>query len=110
MPFSTMLLAEFITYRLALVVYWINILALGAMLYWSWRYAVRAGLLREDVSHAQSCAIERRILSAQGLYAFGALLSVWSTYASIGFIIMLQLYYAIAARLTRRVGERKLQV
>jgi uncharacterized membrane protein len=99
MPFSTMLLAEFLTYRLALLVYWLNILALGAMLYWSWRYALRTGLLKEDVSYTASCAIERRILIAQALYALGALFSVWNTLASIGFIFALQLYYAIAPRL-----------
>jgi uncharacterized membrane protein len=33
MPFSTRLLAEFITYRAALLLYWGNILLLGASLY-----------------------------------------------------------------------------
>jgi hypothetical protein len=63
---------------------------------------VAAGLLREDVSHATACAVERRILLAQALYAAGALLCAFSTYASIAFIIALQLYYAIAPRLPRR--------
>jgi uncharacterized membrane protein len=31
-PFSTMLLAEFVTFRLALLAYWCNILLLGAVL------------------------------------------------------------------------------
>jgi len=35
-PFSTMLLAEFIAYRLALLVYWSNVLILGFVLYASW--------------------------------------------------------------------------
>src|ERR1700761_2002159 len=35
MPFSTRLLAEFITFRTALVCYWLNILLLGAVLYFS---------------------------------------------------------------------------
>src|SRR5438309_10196287 len=43
MPFSTGLLAEFLSYRTALVVYWLNILLLGAALFGSWRYAVRMG-------------------------------------------------------------------
>src|ERR1700746_1798839 len=37
-PFSTALLAEFIHYRTALLVYWFNILLLGAALFWSWSY------------------------------------------------------------------------
>jgi uncharacterized membrane protein len=34
-PFTTSLLAEFIHYRTALLVYWFNILLLGTILYWS---------------------------------------------------------------------------
>jgi len=97
MPFSTSLLAEFISFRLALLVYWANILLLGLVLYVSWRYARRAGLA-ENASLELSCAIERRILIAQTLYAFGALLCVFNTYWSIGFIVLVQLNYAIAPR------------
>src|SRR5271165_5181187 len=46
-PFSTALLAEFIQYRTALLVYWSNILFLGLALFWSWSYATRARLLIE---------------------------------------------------------------
>jgi uncharacterized membrane protein len=98
-PFTTKLLAEFIGYRLALVIYWLNILALGAILYASWRYAMRAGLVKAEITAAISSAIERRILIAQALYAIAALACVWHTYLSIGMIIALQLYYAIAPRL-----------
>ena len=40
-PFSTALLAEYTQYRVALLVYWINILSLGLTLYWSWICAPR---------------------------------------------------------------------
>jgi uncharacterized membrane protein len=99
MPFSTRLLAGFISYRSVLFVYWGNILLLGAVLFGSWRYARRAGLLREEITLDRQCAIERRIVVAQGLYAFGAGLSLWSTYASIAFIILVQLNFAVAPRL-----------
>lgn len=98
-PFTTKLLAEFISYRLALVIYWMNILALGAALYASWRYAMRAGLVKAEITAEISCAIERRIIIAQALYAIGALACVWHPYVSIAIIIALQLYYAIAPRL-----------
>src|SRR5208337_4590829 len=48
MPLSTALLAEFITYRAALGVYWLNIFLPGAMLYWSWAHATRGGLIKPD--------------------------------------------------------------
>ena len=97
MPFSTSLLAEFIHFRLALLLYWANILLLGLILYVSWRYAAHSGLVEAD-SREIRCAIERRILIAQSLYAFGALLCVFDTYWSIGFIVLVQLNYAIAPR------------
>jgi uncharacterized membrane protein len=99
MPFSTRLLAGFISYRSVLFAYWGNILLLGLVLFGSWRYARRAGLLREEITLDQQCAIERRIVVAQGLYAFGAALCLWNTYASIAFIILVQLNFALAPRL-----------
>jgi uncharacterized membrane protein len=83
MPFSTALLAAFITYRLALVVYWLNILLPGVVLFGSWRYAKRAGLVKDDTTVETGSALERRIIIAQALYAFGALFCVFSTYVSI---------------------------
>src|SRR5271167_2191483 len=41
MPFSTALMGGFIAYRVALVVYWLNILLLGTTLFVSWRLALR---------------------------------------------------------------------
>jgi len=99
MPFSTMLLADYITYRLAVAVYWLNIVLLGALLYAGMRYAKRARLIKEDVTAEMTAASERRIIAYQALYAFGALLSVFSTYLSIGFIVVVQLNAAIAPRI-----------
>ena len=44
MPFSTSLLAEYISFRLAVVVYWLNLVALGATLLFSLRYSRRHDL------------------------------------------------------------------
>jgi len=96
MPFSTRLLSEFVHLRIALVWYWVNILLLGSVLLVSWTYARHAGLLKEDVTPAISHAVERRILIAQALYGFGAFLCVFDTAWSIGFIVLVQLNYAIA--------------
>jgi uncharacterized membrane protein len=104
MPLSTRLLAEFITYRLALVVYWLNILLPGAILYWSWWYAMRHNLIKPDTQDEVRGAICRRVLIAQSLYAFGAALCVVSNYLSIGFIVLVQLNYAIAPRFGKRLG------
>src|SRR6266699_6163543 len=99
MPFSTGLLSEFITYRIALVVYWLNIFLLGAVLFGSLQYASRAGLMKDEITVEMCSALERRIFIGQALYAFGALLCVINTYVSIAFIVLVQLNYAIAPRI-----------
>ena len=99
MPFSTRLLSEFIRYRVALLCYWANIVLLGLMLLAAWRCTLRSGALKEGTQPELDKAIVRRILVAQALYAFGALLCLWNTYASIGFIVAVQLNFAIASRL-----------
>src|SRR5580698_6550155 len=71
MPLTTRLLAEFITYRSALGIYWLNIFAPGAMLYWSWAYAVHAGLIKVDAPDEVKGSICKRIVIAQSLYAAG---------------------------------------
>lgn len=102
MPFSTRLLAEFISYRTALLVYWSNILVPGILLYLSWGRATRAGLVKQDIPAEAPAAICRRILIAQALYALGVLLCVFSTYWSIAFIVLVQLNYAIAPRIGKQ--------
>jgi uncharacterized membrane protein len=99
MPFSTMLLADYITFLIAVVVYWLNLLLLGVVLFCGLQYAKRAGLLREAVTTDITRASERRIVIYQALYAFGALLALASTYLAIGFIVAVQLNSAVAPRI-----------
>jgi len=98
-PFSTGLVANFITLRTALLVYWLNILLLGSILYASWHYALCGALLRDDVPPETDRWMKRRIIIAQLLYAFGAALCYFSPYWSLGFIVLAQLNYAIAPRI-----------
>ena len=101
-PFSTMLLAEYIAYRTALLLYWLNILLLGGTLYFSWVCAEGKKLIRDDIPPEIGTAIRRRIVIAQSLYAVGAALCVINTYWSIGFIVLVQLNYAIGPRWRRK--------
>lgn len=97
-PFSTSLLAEFIHYRIALGVYWFNILLLGTVLYWSWSYSRRNQLLDDDVPADIHTAVVRRIVIAQSLYAAGPALCFLDTYYAIAAIVLVQVNYAIAPR------------
>jgi len=98
MPFSTKLLAAFVWSRLAVIIYWLNIVLLGAGLYAAWGYANRHRLLKADIPAEVPEAVCKRIIIAQSLYAFGALLCVFDTRLSIGFIVLVQLNYVIAPR------------
>jgi uncharacterized membrane protein len=98
MPFSTTLLAQYISVRLALVEYWAHLLVLGLLLLACLRYADRAGLHKPDAP-AMREATERRIIVFQVLYFCCVLLSVVSTYLSITLIIALQLVSATGTRI-----------
>jgi uncharacterized membrane protein len=105
LPFSTRLLAEFAVYRTALLLYWANLVLLGAALYVSWMCATRSHVVRDDMPPEVSAAICRRILIAQALYGFGALLCVFNTYWSIAFIVIVQLNYAFGLHIRRTRGD-----
>lgn len=98
-PFSTRILAEFFTYRAAIVLYWINILILGSVLYCTWRYSHRAGLLSPEHTDELRFPIERRIISAQIFYALGASLCLIDNRLSIAVIFLVQLSFVLGFRL-----------
>jgi uncharacterized membrane protein len=98
MPFSTALVAADISYRLSLGVYWLNLLALGAVLYVSLAYAQRAALMSEETSAEMRAAMKRRIVVYQRLYAAAALMCLIDTYLAIGLLVALQLNSLIAPR------------
>jgi uncharacterized membrane protein len=99
MPFSTRLLSEYIGFRTALICYWFNIFLLGFTLFWSWIYASRIGLIKEETPSGMRKAILRRVIGAQALYAVGASLCVVNTYVSIAVIVLFQLNFAIAPKI-----------
>jgi uncharacterized membrane protein len=99
MPFSTALLAEDTSYRLPMLVYWLNLSALGAVLFASLRYADRAGLFSDDTTPEMRAALRRRIVVYQALYALAALTCVINTYLAIALLVALQLNSVIAPRI-----------
>jgi uncharacterized membrane protein len=101
MPFSTGLLAEFITYRVALGVYWLNLLVLGCVLFASWQYASHMGLLKDEVTDEIRTTTKQRIIFYQVFYAAAMILCIINTYVSIVLVILLQLNSAIAPRIGR---------
>jgi hypothetical protein len=91
--------------RAALLAYWGNLALLGGVLYPSWGRATRAGLLQESERPEVVAAICRRIVTAQAVYAAGALLCISHTSWSIALIVMVQVNYALA--LSRGRGKER---
>ena len=72
------------------------------MLYWSWKYATRNGLIKDDTPEEVRASICKRIVIAQSLYATGAALCAIDTWVSIAAIVVVQLNYALAPGRRRR--------
>ena len=99
-PFTTALLARFIELRVAVLVYWLNIFALGMALLASIGYAKHASLFQTDEESVVAvAAMRRRIHIAQALYAVAAALCLISPLVSVAVIVLIQLNYAIAPRI-----------
>jgi uncharacterized membrane protein len=107
LPFSAAMLAHNVHLRLAVGVYWLNILMLGAGLEWGARY-VRKAFMPEDARQARSRLItfRRRILLAQALYALAALICFISTQASVFALAIVQLYFIVSPRLPHTGRQR----
>jgi TMEM175 potassium channel family protein len=99
LPFSTGLLAQDITYRLSVGVYWLNLLGLGVVLYVSLRYAERAGVISDETTEEMRAAMARRIVVYQSLYALAAITCLINTYLAIGLLFALQVNAVIAPRI-----------
>src|SRR5258708_7742394 len=91
MPFSTSFLAGYITYRLPMAIYWLNLLMLGLLLFISLTYATRAGLMSPETTREMIAASRGRIIVYQLLYFAACLLCVINTYVAIGALVLLQL-------------------
>lgn len=102
LPFSAALLAHNVDLRLAVGVYWLNILLLGLGLEWASRYG-RETFVSGEAKQTRSrlSTFRRRILIAQALYAAAALICLFSTVASLIALIVVQLYFIVSPRLSR---------
>jgi uncharacterized membrane protein len=107
LPFSAALLAHYVHLRLAVGVYWLNLLLLGVGLEAAARYG-RAALVPGDDRQALSrlATFRRRILLAQSLYALAALICLINTVASVIALAVVQLYYIVSPRLPR-IGSKQ---
>jgi hypothetical protein len=74
-------------------------LLLAAMLRWSWKHALSAGLLKEEAAGEVAGIICRRLAGYQVLYVVALAFCVFHNYVTIGLIVLLQLNSALGWRL-----------
>jgi uncharacterized membrane protein len=96
-PFTTAFLSEYITFKFAVAIYWLNLFLLGIMLLGILNYAYKHNYFKSDIIEKKEIkkAMTRRGILAQSLYAFGALLCFISTYLSIAVLVLIQLYFVL---------------
>lgn len=97
-PFTTAFLSEYIIFKFAVAVYWLNLLLLGTMLGRMFSYADKHHFFKSNIvekNEIKKAMIHRGIV-AQSLYAFGALLCFINTYLSISFLTIIQLFFVLA--------------
>jgi Predicted integral membrane protein len=98
-PFTTAFLSEYIMFKFAIGVYWLNLFLMGLMLTAIVNYAYSHNYIK-SVHLAQKTEIKkammRRGIIAQSLYAIGAVSCFISTYISITILTAIQLYFVLA--------------
>ncbi len=96
-PFTTAILSHHIHNRISILLYWLHLAVLGVLILLHWSVAKKSACVqaREEELRAVNRAINKRVFTAQALYALGASLCFIDTYLSIVFIIAVQLNYAL---------------
>jgi len=96
-PFTTAFLSEYITFRFAVAIYWLNLFLLGIMLGRILNYAYKHNYFKADMQGKDEIkkAMMRRGIFAQSLYAVGTVLCFISTYLSIAILTIIQLYFVL---------------
>jgi len=96
MPFSTRFLSAYLTYRTPFLVYWLNLVLAGWLLFASLAYAGRHGLFKAETTEEIRASLRRRIYGYQSCYLVALGLSVVNTYVSLGAFVAVQLMAIIS--------------
>jgi uncharacterized membrane protein len=100
LPFTASVLADHVHVSLAVILYWLNLVALGATLTWMLVH-VRAQLVAPQ-RIPSLVLVRRRLVLAQTLYAVAALLTFASPVVAIVALAVVQLFFIVSPRLPFR--------
>lgn len=105
-PFSAALLGRYSGQELAVIVYGLNLVIVGAVLYGHWWYATaRYRLVDRDLPAEVVRMAKRRILMAPIGYVAAILISLVSIPASIAIYVLVPLLYVMPARFDRHLRQ-----
>lgn len=98
LPFTTTILSNHFDNKVAILLYWINLLLIGILSWLHWEVAAKELYLNIEGQEKNGIIklFRNRVLTAQTLYAVGAALCFINTKLSIAFIIAVQINIAFS--------------
>lgn len=106
-PFSAALMGEYVHQEIAVAIYGLNLVVVGALLYLIWWYATaNHRLVDQDLTESVIQAGGRRVLAGVVLYLLAVGLSFLSTSMSVALYILVPLLYMLPGRIDRHVMGR----
>lgn len=107
LPFSTALLGRYPEWQAPYLLYGLNIIAAGVMMFLHWRYATKHHRLTDhDIEDAFVRGVAIRILFAPAVAVLAILMSFLSLKISLAFYVLLIPYYLLPGRIDKRWRKR----
>lgn len=109
LPFTTTMLSNHFDNKVAILLYWINILLIGILSWLHWEVAAKEAFLNIEGQEKNSIMklFRNRVLIAQILYVVGAALCFINTKLSIAFIIAVQINIAFSIFTRKKTIKNK---
>lgn len=101
-PFATALLSKYLTQRIAVIIYGLNLIVVGLMLYWHWWYATHEHrLVDDDLNPLIIGLAAKRILIEPTVFLIAVAISFFSTTASLVIYMLAPLVYVLPGKIDR---------
>jgi uncharacterized membrane protein len=103
-PFSTALLGRYPLEPVAVMTYGLNLVVVGLMLFWHWRYATgRGGLVGNEVNGRIVRLASRRILTGPLAYLLAVGIAPFAPRLSLVVYLLVPLYYILPGHFDRHL-------
>lgn len=107
-PFTTALIGEYVTARLPVMVYGVNLVCVGLLLELHWRYATKGHrLVDADLDPALIRSVSQVILLGPAIYLAAIALCFVSTWISIALYLLVNFLYMIPGGLHLHMQHRR---